>query len=126
MMRIQSFSMGYAGFQKPIVQNPALRGVFDWQGSEQHASTGLSLAAGSPSGGAGADGGAAAPAPAPTPGAQQAIFVPTPNYLFPVATPVLPMPPEPVPAEPVVPTWAVVGGSLLAGLGIAALLFKKE
>jgi len=107
MMRIQSFSMGYSGFQKPVVQNPG------------H----LSLAAGSPSGGGGAD----APAPAPSPGAAAPTFiVPPPNYLFPVQEqPVLPLPPAPVPDTQPVPTWAIVGGSMLVGLGIAALLFKQ-
>lgn len=127
MMRIQGFSMGYSGFQKPIVQNPGLRGIFDFQSP----STDFLLAAGSPSGGGGADGGGAAPAPAPSPGAPApdlapTFFVPPPNYLFPVVEqPVPPLPPAPTPETAVLPTWAIVGGSMLAGLGIATLLFKQ-
>lgn len=129
MMRIQSFRMGYAGLEKPIIQNPGLRGLFNFQAP----SADFSLAAGSPSGG-GADASAAAPspgAPAATPvavpaPATQAIFVPTPTYLFPVQEPIPAMPLQPVREEaPAIPTWAIVGGSLAIGAGIAALLLKK-
>jgi hypothetical protein len=138
MTRIQGFSMGYSGFQKPVVQNPGLRGFFDLP-MPQLPNFDLPLAAGSPPGGGGADGGGAAPAPAPAPGAAApapapapqnlapTFFVPPPNYLFPVQEqPVPPLPPQPTPAPTqAIPTWAIVGGSLLAGLGIAALLFRQ-
>lgn len=127
MARIQGSSMGYPGFQKPIVQNPGLRGIFDIVNPIEPMFPPLDfpLDAGSPSG----DGGADAPAPAPSPGAEVPatdfpVFQPQPTFLFPVQEPIVPVAPV-APVAAALPTWAVVGGSVLAGLAIGALLLRK-
>lgn len=123
--------MGYPGFQKPIVQNPGLRGIFDIVNpiDPMLPPMDFPLDAGSPSGGGGADGGDAAPAPAPAPGAEvapQEFFQPPPTFLFPVQEQPVPLPAAPVVAAPAaIPTWAMVGGAALAGIALAVLLFRK-
>lgn len=120
--------MGFSNYQKPILQSPRMGGIFDVQ-----ANLNLPLAAGSLSGGGGADGGGAAPAPAPAPGAvAPAALAPqdiVQNYYPPQQTYVVaqqPPVPAPVPATPEafqgLPTWAIVGGALLAGVVLAKLL----
>lgn len=114
MMRIQGFRMGHPGFQKPVVQRPP--------------SLNFSLAAGSPSGNGGADSGAAASSSAPSPGAPvqtftSTIFIPPPNYAL-IAQEMPYAPPPPTETKGI-PTWAIVGGAMLIGMGIAALLLKR-
>lgn len=120
MTRIQGHSMGFSNYQKPILQSPRMGGIFQ-------ANLNLPLAAGSLSGGGGADGGGAAPAPAPAPGAVapaspqdvvQNFYPPQQTYV------VAQQPPAPATPEAFqgLPTWAIVGGALLAGVVLAKLL----
>jgi len=47
-------------------------------------------------------------------------------YAFPVIQETPPVVvPTPAPASTAIPTWAIVGGSLLAGAAVAALIFKR-
>jgi hypothetical protein len=95
MARIQGSAMGYAGFQKPIVQ----MGQFT----------------------AGPIGAGIEP-----PAAPPVFFTPPvypPNYAFltqeqPVVTP------TPTPAA--IPTWAIVGMSVVAGAIVAGLVMKNQ
>lgn len=138
LARIQGPSMGFANFQKPVIQRPHRMGLdISLPPMPQFPPLDLPLDAGSlaPADGGGADGGDA-PAPAPLPGGDavtlpgEAVppgyYPPQPTYLFPVQevpTPAAPTPtPTSTPAAPAVPTWAIVGGALVAGIVLAKLL----
>jgi hypothetical protein len=135
MTRIQGSSMGFANFQKPILQSPRMGGIFDFQMPQmpQFPDFNLPLAAGSPSGGA--DGGGAAPAPAPAPGAAApapqdlvpSYYPPQQTYVVTQQPPVPAPTPTAVPEAPVqgVPTWAIVGGSVIVGMGLAVLFLRQ-
>lgn len=102
MTRIQGPSMGFANFERPILQTPAYQG--------------LPIAAGSraPVYGGGADGGDA-PAPAP---------LPEDVVMGQAAAPTPPSPAAPVvsSALPSTPTWTTVGLALVAGIVLAKIL----
>lgn len=145
MARIQGSSMGFPSFQKPILQTPRLGGIFDFLDIPPEPklppfdfspSPVPPFDAGFPVGGGADGGGAPAPAPpagpeAPAPGFEPmppGFYPQQPRYLYPVQE--VPAP-TPTPAaasagaQPAgIPTWAIVGGSVIAGVAIAALLLK--
>lgn len=140
MARIQGPSMGFANFQKPILQTPGLRGIFDFDMPPMPKfppfEFPLDAGSGLPGDG-GADGGAP-PAPVPPPGGEAAVPLPgeypgyypqqQPTYLFQVqdvpTAPAAAVPAAAAAPTPGIPTWAIIGGSVLAGVAITALLFK--
>lgn len=129
MTRIQGPKMGFADFQKPVLQTPHLSGFMDFK-IPSLPKIDFPIDAGSAPAGGGTGAGAAPPsAPLPTPAPAPAGYPGyQPAYLFPVQEVPVPAPAAAPPVQvtvagsPVVPTWAIVGGALLAGIVLAKLL----
>lgn len=106
MARIQGSSVGYAGFQKPVIQ----------LGQEGSFSSGPI--------GAGVNPGPGFNGPADLNPNFPAFQTPNPNYAFPVQEVPVPVP---VPAATsTIPTWGIVAGSVAAGALLTYLLTKQN